>query len=121
MPRYYWIPTLIAICLLWIYLFPIAWHYVSQPIVLDYFWSPVLKMYEPVEVPPLTGFWYFLTVPWAILVVLWHLPLYVLIPSVCLFLWCGLLLWAYRPCLPFDYSEGKKLKLGIKEKRTKNG
>jgi len=34
-----------------------AWSFISYPIVLDSFWNPTLKMWEPVYATQITGWW----------------------------------------------------------------
>ena len=99
MPKYYWIPTLIALLLFGVYFGIQSWHYLNTPIVLDYIYNPTLKMYEPVEMPRLPASWDIIFVLPMMVSIWWHSPLYIFIPFNLLMAWCALLFIMYRPCI----------------------
>lgn len=99
MPQRYWIPTAMVFILFTIHFGLQAWYYLNTPIILDYFYNPTLKMYEPVEIMPLDNTWSVLLFLPTVVVIWWSSPLYIFIPFNLLIVWCIFLFIVYRPCI----------------------
>ncbi len=106
--KYYWIILLaIAIGGNW-WLSIRAWDYLHTPIILDYFYNPTLKMYEPVELSPLPEFWNMLMLMPAVFLMWWHSPIYFQIPYTISFIWLVFMIWAYRNISPVCVASSKE-------------
>ena len=97
--KYYWVILLAIVILGSIWLDIRAWNYLHEPIILDYFYNPTLKMYEPVELIPLPEVWNVIMLMPTVFLMWWHSPIYFQIPYTISFAWLVFLLWAYRPCI----------------------
>ena len=78
-----------------------AWYYLNTPIVLDYFYNPTLKIYEPIEVMPIDNSWNTLLFLPTMVLIWWGSPLYIFIPFSLFMTWCFILIIVYRPCVDF--------------------